>query len=70
MDMIICSNCGGEMPRFETVNGVGKDWSNEINPLCQVCRHVPGATPYHRKRDVLGGFPWKRDPTTGKKVPK
>jgi hypothetical protein len=70
MDIVVCSECGGNMPRFETVNGVEKDWTNEARPICGQCRGVPGAKPLQRKRDVLGGFAWKRDPVTGKKVPK
>jgi len=69
MDIIVCSQCGQNMARMEMVNGVEKDWSNDT-PICPVCRGVPGATPLVRKRDVLGGMPWKRDPVTGKKVPK
>lgn len=69
MDIIVCSECGQSMARIEVVNGVEKDWSNDT-PLCPVCRGVPGVKPLVRKRDVLGGFPWKRDAATGKKVPK
>jgi hypothetical protein len=72
MDIIVCSQCGNGMARFEMVfeNGVQveKDWTNDI-PVCPVCRGVPGAKPLVRKRDVLGGFAWKRD-KDGKKVPK
>ena len=68
MDIIVCSRCGGNMNRFEDVNGRQVDWSNDI-PVCPVCRGVPGAQPLRRKRDVLGGFGWKRD-AHGKKVPK
>ena len=72
MDIIVCSQCGGGMERFETVveegKPVEKDWTWDI-PICPVCRGVPGAQPLVRKRDVLGGFPWKRD-ADGKKVPK
>ncbi len=69
-DFIVCSQCGGNMERFETVGGVEKDWEREAAPVCPVCRGVPGAQEIVRKRDVLGGFAWKRDPATGKKVPK
>lgn len=69
MDYIVCTECGGQMARVEIVNGVERDWSNESNPTCPTCRHVPGAQPVIRRRDVLGGFPWKRD-ASGKKVPK
>ena len=72
MDIIVCSQCGGGMERFETVieegKPVEKDWTNE-KPVCPVCRGVPGAVQLVRKRDVLGGFPWKRG-ADGKKVPK
>jgi hypothetical protein len=69
MDLIICTECGQEMPRYENVNGVEMDWTINPNPKCAICRGVPGAVPYHRQRDVLGGFPWKRD-VNGKKVQK
>lgn len=68
MEYIVCSKCGGNMNRIENINGVEKDWSNDV-PVCPVCRGVPGARPLIRKRDVLGGMPWKRD-ADGKKVPK
>ena len=68
MDIIVCSQCGQGMERTEIVDGKEKDWSNDI-PVCPVCRGVPGAKPLVRTRDVLGGFPWKRD-AGGKKVPK
>lgn len=72
MDIIVCSNCGGGMERFETVvedgKPVEKDWTTDI-PICPVCRGVPGAQPIRRPRDVLGGFAWKRD-ADGKKIPK
>ncbi len=68
MEYIVCSQCGQNMVRTEVVNGVEKDWSNDI-PVCPVCRGVQGATPLIRKRNVLGGMPWKRD-ASGKKVPK
>jgi len=68
MDIIVCSQCGQSMARIEVVDGAEKDWSNDI-PTCPVCRGVPGAKPLVRKRDVLGGFAWKRDPS-GKKIPK
>jgi len=70
MELSVCSECGAEIPRVEKVNGRDVDHSLEEKPMCRVCRGEPGATPYHRKRDILGGFPWKRDPVTGKKVPK
>lgn len=73
MDIVLCSKCGAQMERFETIieNGaqVEKDWTTDV-PVCPVCRGVPGARPLTRKRDVLGGFGWKRDPATGRKVPK
>ena len=68
MDIVVCSKCGQGMERFEMVNGVEVDWERET-PVCQVCRGVPGAQPLRRPRNVLGGFPWKRD-ANGKKVPK
>ena len=37
------------------------------DPKCPACRGLP--MPEVRKRDVLGGFPWKRD-KDGKKVPR
>jgi len=67
-EYIICSRCGSNMERMEEVDGRTVDWSNEV-PVCPVCRGVPGAAPVVRKRDVLGGFAWKRD-ANGKKVPK
>jgi hypothetical protein len=69
MELIVCSQCGGEMPRYENIGNIQKDWVSETVPLCQVCRHVPGAQPYHRQHDALGGMSWKRD-AHGKKVPK
>jgi len=61
------------MARYETVFDDGVqvevDWTLQTDPLCPVCRGVPGATPLRRNRDVLGGFAWKRD-ANGKKVPK
>lgn len=69
-EFIVCSNCGGNMARNEVINGKPIDWEREAAPICPVCRGVPGAAPLIRKRDVLGGFAWKRDPATGKKVPK
>jgi len=68
MDIIVCSKCGQGMERFETVNGNEIDWERDT-PVCPVCRGVPGAQPLRRQRNVLGGFPWKRD-AQGKKVPK
>jgi len=72
MDIIVCSQCGQGMARFEMVFEEGvqvqKDWSLDT-PLCPVCRGIPGATPLVRKRNVLGGYPWKRD-ANGKKVAK
>lgn len=68
MEIIVCSRCGQNMERFEEVNGKKVDWQNDT-PVCPVCRGVPGARPLTRKRDILGGFPWKRD-ADGKKVPK
>lgn len=72
MDIIICSRCGQGMARYETViedgTPVEKDWTNDI-PVCPSCRGVPGSKPLVPKRDVLGGFPWKRD-EDGKKVQK
>lgn len=69
MEIIVCSQCGGNMERHEEVHNRGMvDWSNDV-PICPVCRGVPGARPLIRKRDVLGGFAWKRD-AGGKKVPK
>jgi hypothetical protein len=65
-EYIVCTKCGGQMERFAAD---GRDLSNEANPMCPVCRGVPGAVPLVRKRDVLGGFAWKRD-ANGKKVPK
>jgi len=72
MDIIVCSKCGQGMARMEVVVEEGvqveKDWTLDT-PVCPVCRGVPGAVPLRRKRDVLGGFAWKRD-KDGKKVPK
>lgn len=72
MDIIVCSQCGGGMNRFEDVveegKTVEKDWTSEM-PICPICRGVPGARPLTRKRDVLGGMPWKRD-AGGNKVSK
>ena len=68
MDIIICSRCGQGMERFENVDGIEKDWANDT-PVCPVCRGVTGAAPLVRKRNVLGGFPWKRD-ARGRKVAK
>lgn len=68
MDIIVCSQCGQGMDRMEIVDGVEKDWSLDT-PTCRVCRGIHGAAPLVRKRDVLGGYPWKRD-ASGKKVPK
>ena len=65
MELVICSECGAEMPRIEN----GKDLSLEEKPKCAVCRGIPGAKPFVRKRDILGGFPWKRD-AQGRKIPK
>lgn len=60
MEIIVCSQCGGNMERYEDVPGRGTvDWTSDV-PVCPVCRGVPGARPLVRKRDVLGGFPWKR----------
>lgn len=67
-EYIVCSRCGGNMERFEQVGGATVDWTLDV-PVCPVCRGVKGAQPINRKRDVLGGFPWKRD-ADGKKVPK
>jgi hypothetical protein len=51
------------MERFEEVMEEGriveKDWTLE-QPVCAVCRGVPGAVPFRRTRDILDGFPWKR----------
>lgn len=80
MDLVVCNQCGGNMERREMVKdtdpnspGFGKmfemDWTLDI-PICPVCRGVQGAAPVRRERDILGGFKWKRDPATGKKVPK
>jgi hypothetical protein len=73
MDIVICSKCGQGMERYEDVIEDGaaivKDWEKDT-PVCPICRGVPGAQPLRRPRDVLGGFGWKRDPKTGKKVPK
>jgi len=68
MDIVVCSQCGQNMARIETVDGVEKDWERDT-PVCPQCRGVPGAQPLKRNRNVLGGFPWKRD-ASGKKVPK
>ena len=68
MEIVVCSRCGGNMQRYEDVGGKTVDWTIEV-PLCPVCRGVPGAQPFIRKRDVLGGFGWKRD-AEGKKVKK
>jgi hypothetical protein len=68
MEIIICSKCGANMERFGEVNGKTVDWTNEV-PICPACRGVPGAKPVERKRDILGGFGWKRD-ADGKKVPR
>lgn len=72
MDIIVCSKCGQGMARYEVVTEEGqtyeKDWTTDT-PVCPVCRGIPGAKPIERKRDVLGGFPWKRN-ANGKKVPK
>lgn len=65
-EYVICTKCGGQMERFDEK---GNDLSNAENPNCPACRGVPGARPLIRQRDVLGGFPWKRD-ADGKKVPK
>lgn len=67
-EYIVCSRCGANMERFEMVGGTTVDWTLDV-PVCPVCRGVPGAQPLTRKRDVLGGFPWKRD-ADGKKVPR
>ncbi len=68
MEIIVCSQCGGNMERYEEIGGARVDWTLDV-PICPVCRGVPGARPLTRKRDVLGGFAWKRD-ADGKKVPK
>lgn len=68
MDIIVCTQCGGNMDRYEEVDGTTKDWTNDL-PVCPKCRGVPGAKPLVRHRNVLGGFPWKRD-QDGKKVPR
>jgi len=68
MDIIVCSKCGQGMERFEAVNAVEVDWERDV-PVCPICRGVPGAVPLRRPRNVIGGFPWKRD-AQGKKVPK
>ena len=67
-EYIVCSRCGGNMERFERIGGANVDWTLDT-PVCPVCRGVPGAQPIIRKRDVLGGFAWKRD-ADGKKVPR
>ena len=68
-EVILCSRCGLEMPREEVIDGQVVDWTNE-EPVCRVCRGVPGAKPPpERKKDILGGFPWKRD-DNGNKVPR
>jgi len=69
MDIIVCTKCGGNMARNEVINGTEVDWTLETDPICPVCRGVPGAQPLRRPRNVLGGFAWKRD-ANGKKVPK
>jgi hypothetical protein len=72
METVICSQCNGLMERYEDITREGKiirvDWTTET-PICPVCRGVPGAKNVQRKRDVLGGFPWKRD-EQGRKVPR
>lgn len=68
-EFVLCSQCGLQMERYEEVNGVEVDWERET-AVCQVCRGVEGARRPGRKRNVLSGFPWKREPGTGKKVPK
>ena len=68
MDIIVCSVCGGNMSRFEYINGAEVDWANDV-PICPVCRGVNSAPIFQRSRDVLGGFAWKRD-AEGKKMPK
>lgn len=72
MDIIVCSQCGGGMERFENMVKDGQtvemDWSLDT-PTCPVCRGVPGAVSLKPKHDVLGGMPWKRD-ADGNKVRK
>lgn len=71
-ELTICVQCNEAMSRYETVIRDGRrveiDWSMEPNPRCRRCRGLPSEGPII-KRDVLGGFAWKRD-KDGKKVPK
>ena len=73
MDIVICANCGDRMERYEDVEEDGqviqRDWTMESPAVCRVCRRVPGAEPFQKNHDVLGGFPWKRD-DQGRKVKK
>ena len=70
-DLIVCVDCGNEFPRYEELKKDGRlvdfDWTTVSDPKCPACRGLP--MPEVRKRDVLGGFPWKRD-KDGKKVPR
>lgn len=64
MDYSVCSQCGGNFPRFEDVKKEGRlvavDWSIEERPTCPTCRGLK-AVPVP-KRSVLGGYPPGRTP--------
>ena len=62
MDIVVCSKCGQAMERIETITGQGLvDWSLE-EPVCPICRGVPGARPLERNHNVVGGINKQPDP--------